>query len=179
MVQLLLPVCLQALERKKAEQRHLHEENVRINAESIRTQVQRREEEKLLDMRDMEYTKEKLVSLNQNSPAVSPEKSAQRSVKDWPPLQEREAENDAEQKRGRKEKELEIARLRAQQERAKDYKAEQVSLIRRVVLSVWSSASVARHRTSTVHGDTRRAWTGNGGEKRRSWLQRKWRRRRS
>lgn len=78
MVQLLLPVCLQALERKKAEQRHLHEENVRINAESIRTQVQRREEEKLLDMRDMEYTKEKLVSLNQNSPAVSPEKSAQR-----------------------------------------------------------------------------------------------------
>lgn len=97
----------------------------------------------------------------------------------WPPLQEREAENDAEQKRGRKEKELEIARLRAQQERAKDYKAEQVSLIRRLVLSVWSSASVARHRTSTVHGDTRRAWTGNGGEKRRSWLQRKWRRRRS
>lgn len=52
----------QALERKKEEQRHLHEENLRINAETIRTKEQRREEEKLLDMRDMEYTKKKLVS---------------------------------------------------------------------------------------------------------------------
>ncbi|TWW77563.1 cilia- and flagella-associated protein 45 [Takifugu flavidus] len=89
---------LKALERKKEEQRHLHEENLRINTETIRTKEQRREEEKLLDMRDMEYIKKKL---------------------------EQEAEYEAEQKRVKKEKELEITRLRAQQERAKDYKAEQ------------------------------------------------------
>ena len=41
-------------------------------------------------------------------------------------LQEREAEFEAEQRRIKKEKELEIARLRAKQEKAKDYKAEQV-----------------------------------------------------
>lgn len=42
---------------------------MRINAESIRTKVQRREEEKRLDMRDMEYTKKKLVSWKPNDPA--------------------------------------------------------------------------------------------------------------
>eukprot|EP00066_Takifugu_rubripes_P004775 XP_003968347.2 PREDICTED: protein CFAP45, mitochondrial [Takifugu rubripes] len=89
---------LKVLERKKEEQRHLHEENLRINTETILTKEQRREEEKLLDMRDMEYIKKKL---------------------------EQEAEYEAEQKRVKKEKELEITRLRAQQERAKDYKAEQ------------------------------------------------------
>lgn len=59
-----LPASLQALERKKEEQRHLHEENLRINTETIRTKEQRREEEKLLDMRDMEYLKKKLVKQN-------------------------------------------------------------------------------------------------------------------
>lgn len=57
-------MSLQALERKKEEQRHLHEENLRINTETIRTKEQRREEEKLLDMRDMEYLKKKLVKQN-------------------------------------------------------------------------------------------------------------------
>lgn len=55
---------LQALERKKKEQRHLHEENLRINTETIQAKRQRREEEKLLDMRDMEYMKKKLVKQN-------------------------------------------------------------------------------------------------------------------
>lgn len=41
-------------------------------------------------------------------------------------VQERDAEYEAEQRRIKKEKELEIARLRARQEKAKDYKAEQV-----------------------------------------------------
>lgn len=63
---------LQALERKKEELRHVHEENMRINAESIRTKVQRREEEKLLDMRDLEYLKKKLVSGKQNPPGNDP-----------------------------------------------------------------------------------------------------------
>lgn len=116
-------MSLQALERKKEEQRHLHEENLRINAGSIRTKEQRREEEKQLDMRDMEYMKKKLVSSKDVKQEVKPESP----VKDAPPLQEREAEYEAQQKRVKKEKELEITRLRAQQERAKDYKAEQVS----------------------------------------------------
>lgn len=169
----------QALERKKEEQRHLHEENSRINAESIRTKVQRREEEKRLDMRDMEYMKKKLVSWKRKSPAAGVEMIPHRSVKDRPPLQEREAEHEAEQKRVKKEKELEISRLRAQQERAKDHQAEQVRLHAAPSCHCGPILSVPRLRTSTVHADTRRAWTESGGEKRRSWLPRKWRRRRS
>lgn len=153
---------------------------MRINAESMRTKAQRREEEKLLDMREMEYLKKKLVSFKHNSPAVSPEKIPDRSVKDWASLQEREAEYEAEQKRGKKEKELEITRLRAQQERAKDDKAEQVRLNRRVALpQLGAITSIPSARTSTVRGDTRKAWTESGGGKRRSWLQRECRRRRS
>lgn len=45
---------------------------MRINAESIRTKVQRREEEKLLDLRDLEYTKKRLVSWKQNPPGNDP-----------------------------------------------------------------------------------------------------------
>lgn len=41
-------------------------------------------------------------------------------------LQAREAEFEAEQERIRREKEKEIARLRAMQEKAQDYQAEQV-----------------------------------------------------
>lgn len=51
----------QALEKKKEEQRRLHEENMRINAETIRAKEQRREEEKLADRRDREYIQKKLV----------------------------------------------------------------------------------------------------------------------
>ncbi|XP_069390188.1 cilia- and flagella-associated protein 45 [Paralichthys olivaceus] len=91
----------QALERKREEQQHLQEEVMRINAETMQAKEQRREEEKLADIRDMDYIQKK---------------------------QEREAEFEAEQRRIKKEKELEIARLRAKQEKAKDYKAEQDEL---------------------------------------------------
>ncbi|KAK2847008.1 hypothetical protein Q5P01_010007 [Channa striata] len=89
---------IEALERKRTEQQHLQEEVMRINAEAMRAKEQRREEEKLADIKDMEYIRKKL---------------------------EREAEYEEEQRQIKKEKELEIARLRAKQERAKDYKAEQ------------------------------------------------------
>ncbi|XP_036930514.1 cilia- and flagella-associated protein 45 isoform X1 [Acanthopagrus latus] len=92
---------LRALEKKREEQQKLQEEVMHINAETMRAKEQRKEEEKLADMRDMEYIKSKL---------------------------EREAEYEAEQRRIKKEKELEIARLRAQQEKARDYKAEQDEL---------------------------------------------------
>ncbi|XP_038548951.1 cilia- and flagella-associated protein 45 [Micropterus salmoides] len=92
---------LKALEKKREEQQHLQEEIMRINAETMRAKEQRKEEEKLADMRDMEYIRSKL---------------------------QREAEHEAEQRRIKKEKELEIARLRARQEKAKDYKAEQDEL---------------------------------------------------
>lgn len=98
---------------------------MRINTESIRTKEQRREEEKLLDIRDLEYMKKKLVSLES---ACSQSGNDPQVVNDWLLLQEREAEQEEEQKRAKKEKELEISRLRAQQERAKDHKAEQVRL---------------------------------------------------
>ncbi|XP_049460187.1 cilia- and flagella-associated protein 45 [Epinephelus fuscoguttatus] len=92
---------LRALEKKREEQQHLQEEIMRINSETMRAKEQRSEEEKLTDMRDMEYIRNKM---------------------------EREAEYEAEQRRIKKEKELEIARLRARQEKAKDYKAEQDEL---------------------------------------------------
>ncbi|XP_044057555.1 cilia- and flagella-associated protein 45 [Siniperca chuatsi] len=92
---------IKGLEKKREKQQRLQKEFMRINAETVRAKEQRREEEKLAEMRDMEYTRNKL---------------------------EREAEYEAEQRRIKKEKELEIARLRAQQEKAKDYKAEQDEL---------------------------------------------------
>lgn len=51
----------QALEKKRAEQQHLHEEVLHINAETMRAKEKRREEEKLADMRDMEYIQKKMV----------------------------------------------------------------------------------------------------------------------
>ncbi|XP_020500252.1 cilia- and flagella-associated protein 45 isoform X1 [Labrus bergylta] len=89
---------LKALEKKREEQQRLLGEVRHINAETMWAKEQRREEEKLADMRDMEYIKNKL---------------------------EREAEFEAEQRCIKKQKELEIARMRAKQQRAKDYKAEQ------------------------------------------------------
>ncbi|XP_029301485.1 cilia- and flagella-associated protein 45 isoform X2 [Cottoperca gobio] len=87
-----------ALEKKREEQQRLQEDILRINAETMQAKERRREEEKLADMRDMEYIQNKMG---------------------------REAEYEAEQKRIHKEKELDIARLRARQEKATDYKAEQ------------------------------------------------------
>ncbi|XP_024139305.1 cilia- and flagella-associated protein 45 [Oryzias melastigma] len=89
---------LKALEKKLLEKKLLQEEITRINAEVAKAKERRSEEEKQADLRAMEYLQKKL---------------------------DREAEYEAEQKRVKKEKELEIARLRAQQQRAKDYKAEQ------------------------------------------------------
>ncbi|XP_074535419.1 cilia- and flagella-associated protein 45 [Halichoeres trimaculatus] len=88
----------EGLERKREAQKQLQKEVMRINAETMKAKELRKEEEKLADMRDMEYIRNK---------------------------QEREVAYEAEQRRIKKEKELEIARLRAQQQRANDYTAEQ------------------------------------------------------
>ncbi|KAL3992114.1 radial spoke head protein 1 [Sarotherodon galilaeus] len=92
---------LEVLEKKRMEQQLLQEEIKRINAETMWAKERRIEEEKLVDMRVKEYLLKK---------------------------QEQQAEYEAEQRRIKKEKELEIARLRAQQEKEKDYKAEQDEL---------------------------------------------------
>lgn len=87
-----------AMEKKREEQQRLQEEIMRINAETLRAKAIRKEEEKLANMRAMEYIQKKM---------------------------EREAKYEEEQKQMKREKELEIARLRARQEKAKDYQAEQ------------------------------------------------------
>ncbi|XP_054472448.1 cilia- and flagella-associated protein 45 [Anoplopoma fimbria] len=92
---------LKVIEKKKEEQQRLQEEIMRINTETMKAKEQRREEEKLADMRNMEYMRNKMG---------------------------RDAEYEVEQRRIKKEKELEIARLRARQEKAKDYKSEQDEL---------------------------------------------------
>ncbi|XP_037631053.1 cilia- and flagella-associated protein 45 [Sebastes umbrosus] len=92
---------LKALEKKREEQQRLQEEIMSMNTKAVRAKEQRREEEKLADLRDKEYTRKKM---------------------------ERDAEHEEEQRRIKKEKELEIARLRARQEKAKDYKADQDEL---------------------------------------------------
>lgn len=51
---------------KREEQQRLQEEIMRINAETMRAKEQRREEEKLADMRDMEYVQNKLVRWKAN-----------------------------------------------------------------------------------------------------------------
>lgn len=56
----------QALEKKKAEQQQLQEEIMRINAETMRAKEQRREVEKVADMRDMEYIHKKMVRQQAN-----------------------------------------------------------------------------------------------------------------
>ncbi|KAM9332555.1 cilia- and flagella-associated protein 45 [Pholidichthys leucotaenia] len=89
---------IKALEEERARQQLLQEEIKRINAEIQRAKEQKKEEEKLADLRAMEYVQKKMGQ---------------------------EAEYEAEQRRIKTEKELEIARLRAQQERARDFRAEQ------------------------------------------------------
>lgn len=49
------------MENKREEQQHLHEEVMRINTEIMQAKEQRREEEKLADMRNMEYMRNKMV----------------------------------------------------------------------------------------------------------------------
>uniref|UniRef100_A0A8C2JNX1 Cilia- and flagella-associated protein 45 n=1 Tax=Cyprinus carpio TaxID=7962 RepID=A0A8C2JNX1_CYPCA len=89
---------LKAIERKKEEQRILLQEIQKINEENLLAKEQKKEEERLADLRAVEYTRKKL---------------------------EREAEYEAEQIRIKKDKEKEVARLRALQERDRDHKAEQ------------------------------------------------------
>lgn len=89
---------LEALERKRDDQLRLQFEIMRINEESLLAKERKREEERLADLRAMEYTRQKM---------------------------QREAEYEAEQRRIKREKEKEVARLRALQERDRDYKAEQ------------------------------------------------------
>ncbi|KAM6946476.1 cilia- and flagella-associated protein 45 [Aplochiton taeniatus] len=92
---------LESFERKKVEQDLLQQEIARINQEGLKDKDRKLEEERLADLRAMEYTRKKL---------------------------EREAEYEAEQKRIKREKEKEVARMRALQEKDRDHKAEQDEL---------------------------------------------------
>ncbi|KAL1769623.1 cilia-and flagella-associated protein 45 isoform X2 [Sigmodon hispidus] len=92
---------LQDLERRHQEKLMMQAEIKRINDENQRQKAERLAQEKLADQMVMEFTKKKMA---------------------------REAEYEAEQERIRREKEKEIARLRAMQEKAQDYRAEQDAL---------------------------------------------------
>ncbi|XP_066565471.1 cilia- and flagella-associated protein 45 [Amia ocellicauda] len=92
---------LEALERKKQDQQRLQLEILKINEESLKAKERKKEEERLADLHALEYTRKKM---------------------------EREAEYEAEQERVKREKEKEVARLRALQERDRDHKAEQDEL---------------------------------------------------
>jgi len=89
------------IERKKNEQRKLQAEIDIINAEHQRMKEQKHEEERLADLRVIQYQKEKDA---------------------------REAAKLAAAEKARVEKELEIAKLRAAQERASDLQAERDAL---------------------------------------------------
>ncbi|XP_073493723.1 cilia- and flagella-associated protein 45 isoform X2 [Phyllobates terribilis] len=89
------------MEKKRQEQLEIQAEIKRVNAENERKKIGRKEQERLADLRVLEYTKHKLA---------------------------REAEYEAEQEKIKKEKEKEVARLRALQERAQDHHAEQDAL---------------------------------------------------
>lgn len=127
-------VFLQAMENKRKEQQLLQEEIMRINADVTRAKEKRLEEEKLANTRAMDYLKQKMVKRKQFlylfnlsiGLAYPFTRHVLRSALmfSW---QEREEEFEAEQQRIKREKEKEITRLRALQQRAKDYKAEQVS----------------------------------------------------
>ncbi|KAM5129884.1 cilia- and flagella-associated protein 45 [Mantella aurantiaca] len=89
------------MERKRMEQLEIQAEIKHINAENERKKIERKEQERLADLRVLEYTKQKMA---------------------------REAEYEVEQEKIKKEKEMEVARLRALQERAHDHRAEQDAL---------------------------------------------------
>ncbi|XP_030044065.1 cilia- and flagella-associated protein 45 isoform X2 [Microcaecilia unicolor] len=89
------------MERRRQEQLMIQAEIKHVNAENERQKQEKKEQDKLADIHILEYQKWK---------------------------QAREAEYEAEQKKIKKEKELEVARLRALQEKAQDYRAEQDAL---------------------------------------------------
>ncbi|XP_069856148.1 cilia- and flagella-associated protein 45 [Dipodomys merriami] len=92
---------LEDMERRRQEKLKMQAEIKRINEENQRQKEERMAQERLADQMVMEFTKKKMA---------------------------REAEFEAEQEKIRKEKEKEIARLRAMQEKAQDYQAEQDAL---------------------------------------------------
>ncbi|XP_059944300.1 cilia- and flagella-associated protein 45 isoform X1 [Mesoplodon densirostris] len=92
---------LRDLERRHQQKLKMQAEIKRINDENQRQKAELLAQEKLADQMVMEFTKKKMA---------------------------REAEFEAEQERIRREKEKEIARLRAMQEKAQDYQAEQDAL---------------------------------------------------
>ncbi|XP_060778871.1 cilia- and flagella-associated protein 45-like [Neoarius graeffei] len=92
---------MEAMEKRKAEQKRLQLEILKINEQNLLAKECRKEEERMADLHALEHTRKKL---------------------------ERDAEYEAEQRRIKKEKEKEVARLRALQERERDYKAEQDAL---------------------------------------------------
>uniref|UniRef100_A0A8C0X2N0 Cilia- and flagella-associated protein 45 n=1 Tax=Castor canadensis TaxID=51338 RepID=A0A8C0X2N0_CASCN len=92
---------LRDMERRHQQKLKMQAEIKRINEENQRQKAERLAQEKLADQMVMEFTKKKMA---------------------------REAEFEAEQERIRREKEKEITRLRAMQERAQDYQAEQDAL---------------------------------------------------
>ncbi|XP_068107811.1 cilia- and flagella-associated protein 45 [Hyperolius riggenbachi] len=89
------------MDRKRREQLEIQAEIKLINAENEKKKIAQKEQERLAELRVLEYTKQKMA---------------------------REAEYEAEQQKIKKEKELEVARLRALQERAHDHRAEQDAL---------------------------------------------------
>ncbi|XP_073465720.1 cilia- and flagella-associated protein 45 isoform X1 [Aquarana catesbeiana] len=89
------------MEKRRKEQLEIQAEIKHINIENERKKIEQKEQEKLADLRVLEYTKQKIA---------------------------REAEYEAEQEKIKKEKEMEVARLRALQERAHDHRAEQDAL---------------------------------------------------
>ncbi|XP_041098395.1 cilia- and flagella-associated protein 45 [Polyodon spathula] len=92
---------MENLQRKWEEQRRMQREIQLINEANLRAKERKKEEERLADLHALEYTRKKL---------------------------EREAEYEAEQERIKKEKEQDVARLRALQERDRDHRAEQDAL---------------------------------------------------
>ncbi|XP_033641506.1 cilia- and flagella-associated protein 45-like [Asterias rubens] len=92
---------LKDLERKHEMTLEAQKEIARANQEAEEQRIRRQEQEKMADLKVTEYMKKKA---------------------------QREAEFEAEQERIKLEKEKEIARLRAMQERAKDYMAEKDAL---------------------------------------------------
>ncbi|XP_075396548.1 cilia- and flagella-associated protein 45 [Tenrec ecaudatus] len=92
---------LKDMERRHQEKLKMQEEIKRINDENQKQKAEVLAQEKLADQMVMEFTKKKMA---------------------------REAEFEAEQERIRRDKEKEITRLRALQEKAQDYQAEQDAL---------------------------------------------------
>nr|XP_014968311.1 cilia- and flagella-associated protein 45 isoform X1 [Macaca mulatta] len=92
---------LKDMEQRQQQKLKMQAEIKRINDENQKQKAELLAQEKLADQMVMEFTKKKMA---------------------------REAEFEAEQERIRREKEKEIARLRAMQEKAQDYQAEQDAL---------------------------------------------------